>query len=345
MTASLPKVAVLVVGYNSRSYLDRLFDSLNATKAIWRVYFLDNASSDDSLAWVTVHHPQVVAIRSDTNLGFAGGNNAMARRATGEGADVLFLVNPDTTIEPDTVSHLLAEHGPNRILQPLILTSEEGKQTSRINTSGNPLHPLGFSYAGGNGSDARTVGDSVSPIAIASGAACWIPASLMSKLGWFDESFFMYHEDSDLSWRAQLAGAEVMLVPAAVVYHDYHFGKSRQKYYYIERNRLLMVTKNYQWWSLLVLLPFGLVTEVSLIFFAAFEGFLPAKLKAYGGYVRLLPSVLRERRRVQTMRQVSDRTMACRMTAVLQFSEVESSLLKPYNVFSRLFMVIFRLII
>ena len=178
-------------------------------------------------------YPQVTWLRSPHNSGFGGGNNLAARRARGE---YLAFLNPDTTVEPGWLEALIAalEADPQAgMATSKILLMDD---PSRINTCGNDVHISGLTLCRGMGAPANDY-NQVEEVAAVSGAAFVIRRGLFEQLGGFDPAYFMYMEDTDLSWRARLAGWRILYVPASVVYHDYRLQFGPRKTFYQERNR------------------------------------------------------------------------------------------------------------
>lgn len=103
------EVAVVVLCYNERRWLEKCLTSVLATRdPAFRVYLVDNASSDGSAEFVRERFPTVTIVTNSANLGFAGGNNEGIRAAVGDGAEFIVLLNPDTWVEPDWLTELRA---------------------------------------------------------------------------------------------------------------------------------------------------------------------------------------------------------------------------------------------
>jgi hypothetical protein len=120
---------------------------------------------------------------------------------------------------------------------------------------------------------------------------------------------FLYCEDTDLSWRLRLRGLRVIACPAARSRHDHEFHRNRGKYFHLERNRWLMITANYEWRTLALLAPALLGTEIAILVVAARKGWAGSKLRALSSVAAAIPSIARQRRRVQTSRVLSDRDL------------------------------------
>lgn len=209
-------VRVVVLNWNGRAWLERCLPALRAqTRQADEVVLVDNASGDDSLAWVRAHHPWVTVQALDSNLGFAAGNN---RGASGATSDALVFLNNDTEVAPDWLERLLAaaEVDPARALV-----------TSRIVYWDRPdiVDSAGDGYLRCGGAFKRLHGRSASGGLVpgevfgACGAAFLIRREWWERLGGFDESFFMVYEDVDLSYRARLMGGRVWYAADAVVRH------------------------------------------------------------------------------------------------------------------------------
>ncbi len=206
-------------------------------------------------------------------------------------------------------------------------------RTDLVNSWGNEIHFLGFGYAGGESTplaEARNQGKlEIRDIAYASGAGMLVRSSLIKEIGGLDESLFAYHEDLEFSWRARLAGWRVVLAPASVVHHKYEFSRSIKKYYWMERNRFLVMKKLYKPATLWLLLPALLVMEIGLWLFAFRGGWWREKLRAYAFFFR--PSTFREiwrgRHRIRHLRKITDHEASRPFTGKILFQQMSPTLL------------------
>jgi GT2 family glycosyltransferase len=318
----MPRVAVVVVTYNSASDVDACFGSLAAARLHGaEVIAVDNASSDGTAALVRERHAWVTLIESGANLGFAGGNAVGIRRALEGGAELVYLLNPDTDVDPAFLEEALAvaEADPRAAaVQSLLLLHPE---RDLVNSAGNAIHFLGFGYCGSYRARRADVADEPREIPYASGAAVLLRADALREVGAFDEALFMYHEDLDLGVRLRLAGWRARLAPRSVVWHHYAFSRNPAKYFWMERNRYVVLAKNLKVRSLVVLAPFLVCAEVALLGLALAGGWLGEKARADAA---LFSPALRarlpaERRRVQALRRISDRELARWFTPVVEF--------------------------
>jgi GT2 family glycosyltransferase len=153
---------------------------------------------------------------------------------------------------------------------------------------------------------------------------------VLKKVGLFDPEFFMYHEDTDLSWRLRLAGYDIVLAEKSIMYHKYQFSRSILQFYYIERNRMIMMFENYRLGTLiLILLPF-LVMELGMLSYATLRGMPGTKLKVYGYFLKPKNWVrmIKNKREKAKLRKVKDRDLAKLIVGKIEFQEIANPILK-----------------
>ena len=236
---------MLIVNYNGVQHLPACLDALDAQslEGGHELVVVDNGSTDGSREYLH-RRPDVRVLELNRNLGFAGGNNVAIAEAKGR---YLVLLNADTRVragwlealvaaaEADprlgaVTSKLLYEHRPGVIQNAGLLLLSDGAAADR--GSGRPDGPpflapqevFGFC-----------------------GAACLLRREMLADTGAFDETFFMYYEDTDLSWRLRLRGWRVRYEPAAVVDHEHAaFSSEGSRFFrfHADRNRLFLLVKN-----------------------------------------------------------------------------------------------------
>jgi GT2 family glycosyltransferase len=303
------KLAIIVVTYQAEPYLDGLFSTLKQHTDLdgVEVVVVDNASSDGTLAelhrisqtWSNLH-----VLPQASNTGFAEGNNIGLRWARERGAVFALLLNQDMEVTPGWLKPLLSvmdTRSDVAAAQPLVVLAHE---PHLINTAGNQLHFCGFGYCGAyrQSIDSVRPDDAVRSIAFASGAALLLRMDALEQAGDFDEKLFLYHEDCDLQIRLRQLGYDCVLVPGSRVLHKYTERFSARKYALLDRNRWLVLIKDWPLARLVVAAPALVGTELAVLVFAASQGWLRQKLAGYREILRLLPAVLRDRRRVQKNR-------------------------------------------
>ena len=211
MSANPPLVFIIVITFNGLRHLEGCFRSLRRTDyPNYRVLLVDNASADGSAEFIRGNFPEVRILRHEANLGFAAGNNRAMDVALAEGADYVFLLNDDTVILD---ADWLAE-----------AVSLAGKDSG--------VGMIGFQLLAALPSDGEIARLPKLPIAAASkavpridGCALFMRASLLKKIGTFDEVYFAYAEEDDLEARAVRTGARLMEIDRRI----YHFGGGTSK--------------------------------------------------------------------------------------------------------------------
>jgi len=327
----MPKVAVIIVNYNGEKYLPALFGSIfkYPSKVDFKLFFIDNSSQDDSVKFVQSCYPQAEVLKQEENLGFAAGNNVGLRLALEQGFDYAMLLNQDTRVTEsylDLLVKAMEQDESIAAVQPKLLMFP---RTDLINSLGNKIHYLGFGYTYGY---LKPNDDSLvfsKEINYCSGAACLIRISALKISGLFQENFFMYHEDLDLGWRFKLMGYKNIIEPSAVVYHQYEFSRSIKKYYFMERNRFLVILQNYHFLTLLLILPALVIMELAVFLFSFKNGWWREKLKIYGYffYRKHWQMIFENRSKTQALRKLTDRKTVSDFSGLIEHQEVSNILL------------------
>lgn len=240
--------------------------------------------------------PRISYIFNDAWIGFAGNNNLGVDKARELGCDYVHLTNEDTDIEPDYIRRAVerAELDPKvAIVQSLLLL---GKERDKVNSVGNDFHFLGFGYSKGYGwsfeqakayFERRQRWDPEFEINYPSGAGMLVRMSAIEQMGQlFDDRFFWYHEDTDSGLMARCLGFKVVVEPSSIIYHYYEFAKSKQIYFWMERNRYALIFSYYKFWTLFVLAPMLCIMDVALLVFSIKSGWLREKLDVYREWLR-----------------------------------------------------------
>ncbi len=325
-----PVAWIVLVNWNSRDDLQECLTTLRCqTRPAAQVLVVDNASSDGSVAMVRHEFPEVRVLPQRSNLGFAAANNVALRLAAEHGVDYVALLNPDTTVAPNWLEELVAAAESDAriaVCQAKILLYDA---PDRLNTDGNVVHYLGFGYCGNYGMQDTDSTRCARDIGFASGAAMLIRVSACARIGVLDETIGFYSEDLEYSLRARLAGLRVVIAPSARVWHKYRFlGRTgKRKFYFLERNRWIILLSHYRARTLLILSPALLALEVGLLVFAWRDGWLRSKLAAYRDVWRARGRVRALRERVQALRRLDDRRLLAAMCGTLVVPDVRSALL------------------
>jgi GT2 family glycosyltransferase len=248
-----PLISIITVNYNGLNLTIELLNSIRKLSyKNLEIFVVDNASKESPQAYLTEHFPEVKFIRSDLNLGFAGGNNLAARQAQGE---FIFYINNDAEITEGCLEKLVAmfDKRPKLgIVSPLICYFNESKGASGdlIQYAGmtqmNPLTARNSTI----GEKTRDTGQYAKavPTAYAHGAAMMISRKATEKVGLMFDNFFLYYEELDWCERIRKAGFEIYVEPRARIYHKESAtvgAASTLKTHYINRNRIYFMRRNY----------------------------------------------------------------------------------------------------
>ena len=302
------KLFVVIPNWNSIDFIADCLDALAKQTQPHQVILVDNGSTDGSKELVKERYPDIRVIELDRNYGFAGGVNRGIKPALNEGADLIALLNNDAVADPDWLKNLVeaAEKHP----EAGIITSKIVRTNGLLDSTGDFYSSWGFPFPRGRDEEDRGQYDSQTEIFGASGGASLYRAEMLRQIGLFDEEFFAYYEDVDISFRAQLAGWKVRYEPGAVVHHQVG-GTSGKLHgfarYHSVKNFFLLYGKNMPGRLYWKYLPKFLIATLMLagndLRRRQFGTFLKAAAKA----TALIPFAIRERRRIQKQRKVSAR--------------------------------------
>lgn len=250
-------LSIVLVAYHSQTDLERCLPTIDAQDVVFpsEIIVVNNSPADGLGEWLARTYPAVRYVANASNTGYAGGNNLGLGHARGHWS---LLINPDTELRPGSLAWLLktAREHPDALLTPKLLNPD-----GTINACGNQMHYTGIATCRG----LNEPGDryaTLHTVPLLSGAAIVGRTELLRALGGFDETYFMYYEDTDLSLRARRRGIELLCEGRAEIVHHYALNMNAAKFYYLERNRLLTFLKLFSRPTLRALLPALLLTEV-----------------------------------------------------------------------------------
>ena len=241
-------LSIITINYNGLKDTCELIDSLPLEDESIEVIVVDNASKEDEATEIEQRYPQIKVIRSQENLGFAGGNNLGIQAAKGK---YLFFINNDTILSHHTsdFSHLI-----NRLES----SPKIGAVSPKIKFSwgDNPIQFAGYTPLSSITMRNRTIGygetdngqyDTAHPTPYAHGAAMMIKREVIEKAGLMPECYFLYYEELDWSMMIRRAGYDIWYEPACTIFHKEsqttgHNSPLRTSY--MTRNRLLFVKRN-----------------------------------------------------------------------------------------------------
>jgi GT2 family glycosyltransferase len=325
-----PVLSVIIVNYNGESLINGCLKALERqTFQDFETIIVDNNSSDKSLELIeTFLNGSLMKNRSrlialNRNLGFAGGNIEGLRYVSGRH---VALLNNDTEPREDWLQSLLnAMVSDSRIgiCASKLIASDNGT----IDSAGDGYTRALRGFKRGEGDPPEKYDTMEYVFGACAGAALYNKA-MLDEIGFFDEDFFLIHEDTDLNFRAKLAGWKAVFVPGAIVYHKVTSSigyMSRMQVYYTVRNSEFVRIKNIPLSIFLLCLPefvLGLISE--FVFFGVRHGYLGLFLRAKGDAARLFPRMLKKRREIMKNRTMSSRLLLGELTATWNPSFVKT---------------------
>jgi GT2 family glycosyltransferase len=331
----MPKISINLLGWNHREKILPVIESVLAQSFRgFEFFYMDNGSADGSVEFVRKNFPQVAVIDNGRNLGYAGAHNLFIQKAQGE---LVMVLNPDVTLDANFLREVIRPFSDPKVaavtgkmLKPrldgeppvldgtgiIISRSRRGRDRGQMEVDRGQYdgHPWIFGVTG---------------------AAAIYRRSALREVGvpgkdgnreFFDEDFFAYWEDLDLSWRLRLAGYECRFAPNACAYHPRVAGSSHGGYLKIFafirhhrqlspqikrwnwKNHLFCIIKNDFGWPFWRDLPLILFRELAMmIFILVFE---TATLAVVPEFFRELPPMLAKRRYIQKRRKASSKEAA-----------------------------------
>ncbi len=241
------RLSIITVNYNGKKDTCELIDSIPFNNEM-EVIVVDNASTQDEASIITEQYPQVKVIRSKRNLGFAGGNNLGIKEAKGK---YILLINNDTFFKEFNIDALIERLESSERIGLVCPKLRFAWRNNPIQFAGyTPLSPITVrNHAIGFGEEDHGQYETAHPTRYAHGAAMLIKREALEKVGLMPECFFLYYEEIDWSMMFTRAGYEIWYDPACTVYHKESQTTGQNsplRTYYITRNRLLLVKRNYK---------------------------------------------------------------------------------------------------
>jgi GT2 family glycosyltransferase len=350
------KVAIILINYKDYAtrFLPCCIESLRKVEfpsGEFKIFIVDNETSAETREYLAKTAPEATVVPCETNSGYAGGNNLGMREAEKWGADYFYLLNMDTAVDKDFLEEALKIYNSDPkigLVQSRLMLFEEPE---KINSLGNKLHFLGFGYCDGYKSEIQNSKSKIQNLDIVypSGAGVMISKEKLEQIGYFTDELFMYLEDAEWGWKSRLYGFKNVVALNSVVYHKYEFGRVGFKFYWIERNRLILMLTCYRWPTLVLLFPAWLAMEIGLLIFSLRGGWFSAKIKSYKWFLSLknLKKVLKWRDEVEAKRVEPDWRVVRDFVGKIDFQDVGNSELTRIGnaVFNIYWQIIKRLIV
>jgi GT2 family glycosyltransferase len=320
-TPTLARVGVVVLAWQDEPWLGACVESVLASTGVHiDLVVVDNGCRPDDLAAVA-DPERFRVLRPGSNLGFAGGCNLGASVLDTE---YVALVNSDCVLRPDTLRQLVDEARRPGV-GPVMASVRIADTPELLNSAGNPVHIVGLSWAGRMyETESRTEAFDVTA---ASGACVVVKRAVWAGLDGFDDQYFAYVEDTELSLRAWQQGLSARCVPTAIALHHYEFSRNATKMYLLERNRLMMIATLWSTRALVVLGPLLLAVELLLVGHALSRGWARQKLRGWLWLLTHRGHIRARRREVQRSRTESPAVWMSRLTPDLDEHVVGSVVL------------------
>lgn len=307
-------IAIVILNYNGKPYLEKYLPGIiQHQPANSKIYIADNASTDDSVAFIQTTYPQLQLLVAQTNTGFAGGYQWALQQVR---EDYYVILNSDVQVEEDWISPIveyMQTHPQVSACQPKILSLHEPEMFEHAGAAGGWIDLLGYPFCKGRifSTVEKDLGqyNNTSPIFWASGAAMVIRSADYWTAGGFDTDFFAHMEEIDLCYRLQKMGKEILSFPSSKVYHlgggtlQYN---SPQKTYLNFRNGLFLLLKNKSVINLMWLIPCRMVLDGFAALLFLYEGktdHFSSVFKAHIAFYGMFGKMLSKRRDIAAITQ------------------------------------------
>jgi GT2 family glycosyltransferase len=298
--------AVVILNWNGRDLLSRFLPSVVKYSTDATVYVADNASTDDSVTYVSEHFPSVKIIQNTSNGGFSKGYNDALKELSEE---LFVLLNSDVEVSENWLEPIVAQFKNNPKLgaaQPKILDHNSRDNFEYAGAAGGYIDKLGYPYCRGRifNSIEKDNGqyNDIREIFWASGACLFVRSEAFWQVGALDEDFFAHQEEIDLCWRLQTQGYHINYIGGSRVYHvggGTLTTTHPKKTFFNFRNTLFNLVKNRKGTGVWGLLFIRLILDAVAAFQFLFQGkpthFL-AVLRAHFSFYSLLPKFLNKRK-------------------------------------------------
>ncbi len=336
------KLGVVILNWNGKKFLEKFLPTVIAnTPSYGQVIIADNASTDDSIAFVKEKFPEVSIIQNSSNGGFAKGYNDALKQID---AEYYVLLNSDVEVAPNWVEPIITMMDADKTIaacQPKIKDFNNRKMFEYAGAAGGFIDKYGYPFCRGRVLDKleedKGQYDDKFEVFWATGAALFIRAECYHAVEGLDEDFFAHMEEIDLCWRLKNRGYKIMVQPKSVVYHVGGGTLNKinpHKTYLNFRNNLILLCKNhnrkYFLLKLLIRMILDGVAAVKFILSGELNNFF-AVIKAHGKFYLIAKSTLEKRRKLQ--KEIQEYTT----TAVYDSSIIADYFIRNKRTFKAIF--------
>jgi len=301
------KIAVVIPNWNGMPFVLDCLAALKKQSQPHDVVMVDNGSVDDSLVQIRKHYPEVHIIEFDHNTGFTGGVNAGLQYALENKYEYAALLNNDATPEKNWLKYLVETMESDEVFGVVTckLLHTDGKY---FDSTGDFYTNRGIAFPRGRNIKDTGQYNKQEFVFSATGGASLYRCSMLQNIGLFDDYFFAYYEDVDLSFRAQLAGWRVVYQPKSVCYHATSSTSSRISWfgrYHSVKNIPVLYIKNMPallFWKYLPLFLYQLCRQFAASIIKK-QGVI--HLKALWALTKHLPRAFQDRRFIQKTKKLT----------------------------------------
>lgn len=301
------KTAVVIPNWNGEAWLRESIDSILAQSVPLTLVVVDNGSTDSSRDILKSYNDQVITIYREKNYGFTGGVNPGLEYAIEHDFDAAALFNNDAVADKDWLKNLQIELKDDIGIVTCCLQTFDRKF---IDSTGDQMTVWGLPYPRGRRTKVENAPKASEYIFSASGGATIYSIPMLREIGLFDDDFFAYYEDVDLSFRAQLAGWKVKINPQSIAYHRINATSNRMKsgftVYQTFKNMPMVLKKNVPKGLRHIIYPRFLLAYTSFYISAVLRGDIIPATKGIFKHIALNPKKARERKEIQSRKKVSN---------------------------------------
>jgi GT2 family glycosyltransferase len=303
------KASVIIPNWNGVELLKVCLKSLkNQTLSNFEIVVVDNGSKDDSVKFIEEKYPDIKLVRLRTNTGFANAVNEGFKASQGE---YIILINNDTEVDKKCIEKLVNTADTKKDISFIAAKMINFYKRNTVDSAGDYIDDVGHADNIGRGATDEPKFLQSCPVFLVTGGGCLIKREVFGKVGLFDSDYFMYFEDVDFCFRAQLLGFKGWYEANAIIYHIQKASSNRNKAlveYLQFRNMTMTIIKNFPKGLLLYKLNFLRIFWVNLntVRFLATQGYLMEALKAEAYILLNFSKLLKKRKEIQSKKVVSE---------------------------------------
>lgn len=305
-----PLVSIVIPSWNGIDFLKICLPSIQKQSFYdFEVIVVDNGSADQSVEYIQKKFPKFKVIPLPKNIGFGNAVNQGIEQSKGR---YIFLLNNDTELDKDCLRYLTEAALSHKEVGMITSKMKNFYDRSLIDNAGDSIDIVGHSFTRGTGEKDGDRFDKAGYLFLVTGGGSIFKKELFEKVGLFDKDYFVYMEDVDLCFRAQLAGFKAWYEPKAVIYHM-RMATSKKNMAFIEpecfRNMTMNIIKDYP--AALLLHQFNwlkiILVNINTIIYLSRQGYLVGALKAELYILTHLIQLFQKRRKIQKLKNVTDR--------------------------------------